>query len=446
VNDQLKTYYIESLGCNKNTVDSEILMTLLRDRGFMRVDSPDLANLIIVNTCAFIDEAKQEAVDTILELSRYRNENVRLIATGCLPQIHAGELLKQMPEVDVVAGAANLQSIIDSLHSHQPTRDLRQSRVAADRYSQRVKRTDFLSDRGFAYLKISEGCSRKCSFCLIPSIRGSLRSRSIDEIVEEALYLEQRGVKEIILTSQDTLSYGDDLGKRYALRDLIERLLESTGNTRFRLLYLRPAETLLQHLDLFDHERIHAYFDIPVQHVSERIIRRMNREGTAGEYESVIDGIRARIPNAVLRTTVITGFPGEEEEDFQNLLEFISRVRFNHVGVFSFSPQRGTAAHALRKRIPLPIAQRRRDEILELQRRISRELMAGEIGTICDVLVEEKVANHSLYFGRSYHFAPEVDGCFLVRCSRERKPGSLVRARVTGSDDYDLSGVEIIDS
>jgi ribosomal protein S12 methylthiotransferase len=437
-----KTFYLESLGCNKNTVDSEILMALLRERGFSRVERPELADRIIVNTCTFIDEAKQESIESILGFARMKKPESRLIVTGCFPQMHAGEIKELMPEVDVIAGSGDLVAVADAIDSDGKQRDYPLTRRIPKTYVLQAMRTDFLTGGAHAYLKISEGCNRGCSYCLIPAIKGPLRSRAVAEIVDETRDLTHRGVKELILTSQDTLSYGSDLHSRHGLRYLVERILAETDIPRIRLLYLRLGESLISTLSLFQNERILPYFDVPVQHVSKNMLEKMNRPGDGQLFEEIIARIRERVPRAVLRTTVITGFPGEKKSDFDELLGFIERVRFNHLGVFVFSPQEGTGAFHLRPRVRVSTAEERRNTLLALQREISGSLLKEEIGRDFDVLIEEPIQGDERFFGRSYHFAPEVDGVFLVRSSRELKPGSLIRARVTRADEYDLHGID----
>ncbi len=439
-----KTYYIQSLGCNKNTVDSEILMTMLEERGFRRVDEPEDADRIIVNTCSFIDEAKQESIDAILNLTSHVKEGARLVVTGCFPQVYPEVIKQKISEVDVITGTGNLNTVIEAIASQTDQRDFPGTRVISDTYSNPVLRTRFLSAEGFAYLKISEGCSRGCSFCLIPYIKGSLRSRPADEILNEAKYLEKKGVNELILTSQDTLSYGIDLGDKRGLQTLIGRLIGETTIPFIRLLYLRPDSELLEMLDLFKNSRVLPYFDMPVQHAAEKVLRNMKREGNSQYYKKVIDEIRNQIPHAVFRTTVITGFPGEGVKEFVELRRFIEKVKFNHVGVFVFSMQRETGAYQLGERVKIRVAERRKDVILSQQREISHGLLGAEVGRTFDVLIEERIQGEKLYFGRSYHFAPEVDGIFVVKSEREITPGSIIRVRATSAEDYDLHGREVL--
>ena len=435
-----KTYYIHSLGCNKNTVDSEIIMSLLKARGYRRVDQPENASRIIVNTCAFIDSAKEEAIEAIMGLSQRKHEEALLVVTGCMPQIYASEIRRNIPEADIITGSGDLAAVIDSIDTNSKVGDYPSTRDIPKYYSNEVMRTEFLINRGYAYIKISEGCNRSCSFCLIPQIKGNLRSRSVDEIVREARYLEEQGAGELILTSQDTLSYGSDRDDESNLRFLVEQIVENTGVSFIRLLYLRPSKKLLSLLDLFVNGRVVPYFDIPVQHASEKVLKKMNREGNAAQYESIIAGIRKHIPHAVLRTTLITGFPGEGKREFEELLSFIKHIRFNHVGVFAFSPQRETVANSLHGRVKKGVAERRKETLLNCQRSISRELLQSEVGKTYDVLIEEKIEKERLYFGRSYHFAPDVDGLFVVESKRQLKTGSIVKVRTHSAEEYDLHG------
>jgi ribosomal protein S12 methylthiotransferase len=450
-----KTVYLESLGCNKNTVDSEIMLAMLAAKGYRRTSEPEDASLILVNTCAFIDDAKEEAVNAILELARRKSTGSRMVVAGCLTQIHHRDLLEGIPEVDAVIGIGNLEYLLDAITSGageragsessaagapDRERDFPESRAVDGRYREYRWGRELITPKGYAYLKIAEGCGRRCSFCLIPAIRGKQRSRTIGSLVEEAKTLEGRGVRELILTSQDTLSYGKDLEMKRGLTELVERLVAETRIDFFRLLYLRPGKELLESLEIFGHERVLPYFDIPVQHVSPAVLRKMNRGGGYESYLKMTDLIRGRFPDAVLRTTLMVGFPGEGEEEYDLLTKFVEEVRFDHLGVFRFSPQPGTGAASLEGRAASRVAGRRRDALLARQREISRERLRRNLGKTFDVLVEERFEGDSRYIGRSYHFAPEVDGLFMVESKKTLAPGDLVKAVVTSSDDYDLYG------
>lgn len=438
--------FLLSLGCSKNTVDSEIMLSLLENEGFRRVDAPEEATHLVVNTCAFIDEAKEEAIDSILELARVKKqragEGIRprpvLIVTGCMAQLYARELREEIPEADVIMGNGDLRLVLEAVRNPAAW-VLERSLRRGDACPEYPPRRELISSPGSAYLKISEGCSRRCSFCLIPAIRGPLRSRSMDSILAEARDLEGRGVRELILVSQDTLGYGRELYGRPALAALVSRLLEHTRLPWIRLLYLSPQGELLDLLPLFEDRRLLPYFDVPVQHASREVLRAMGRSGDGESYRRLFDTIRERVPGAVLRTTFLVGFPGEGEAEYRRLLDFARKVRFNHAGVFEFSPQEGTPAHGMKGRADGKTAQRRKSRLLEIQQDISRALLSEEVGRELDVLVEEQ-GDESAAFGRSYHFAPEVDGLFVLSGAGKAEPGNLVRARVTGSGVYDLYG------
>jgi ribosomal protein S12 methylthiotransferase len=434
-----KSVFVLSLGCSRNTVDSETMIAILERAGHRIVHQPQDADVFLVNSCAFIEEAKRETVDTVLTLARYKKDTSRLIVAGCFPQLYSREVLNGIPEVDAVIGIGNLSLILDATES-QDKKDYPQSRLIGNHYREYPKRKTLTTLPGYAYLKVSEGCSGSCSFCLIPFIKGPMRSRAIDAIVKDANGLHEMGTKEIVLTSQDTLAYGRDLGMKNGIRTLMRALLEGTDVERIRLLYLSPHEELMKAIDLFEDERVLPYFDLPVQHVSPKLLQSMHRYGSRGYFRNIISRIRKRFPHAVFRTTVIVGYPGEKKADFAELLDFVGEVRFNHLGVFVFSSQRETEASRLKGRVKQSTAEKRQKIIIDLQRRISGALLQKEVGNVLTVLVEERIADSDLYFGRSYHFAPEVDGTFVVRSSREIEPGTVIQALVTRADDYDLHG------
>jgi ribosomal protein S12 methylthiotransferase len=441
-----RSVFLLSLGCSKNTVDSEVMLALLQEEGFRWVESPEEATHLVVNTCGFIDQAKEEAVDSIMELARVKESRAGegdrarpvLIVTGCMAQLYARELQEEIPEIDVLMGNGDLRLVREAVRG-RASGVLERSLLRGEAYPEYPPRRELISSPGSAYLKISEGCGRRCSFCLIPAIRGPLRSRSMESILAEAGDLEDQGVRELILVSQDTLGYGRDLSGKPALAGLVSRLLERTGFPWIRLLYLSPQRELLELLPLFEDRRLLPYFDVPVQHASQGVLRAMGRSGDGESYRRLFDTIRERVPRAVLRTTFLVGFPGEGEAEHGELLELVRTVRFNHVGVFMFSPQEGTPAFAMKATVHEKTALRRRNRILELQQDVSRGLLAGEVGSDLEVLVEER-GEEGTAFGRSYHFAPEVDGLFVLSGAAGAKPGDLVRARVTRSEVYDLYG------
>jgi len=438
-----KTVYIESLGCNKNTVDSEILLSILKKKGYSRTGDPDKAVFVIVNTCAFIDAAKQETIDTVFELAGKKSPEAKLIVAGCFSQLYHREIVKEMPEVDAVIGTGNLEAIINAVEGGITGKYFPESMVLPKRFNEYGGRTELLTPAGYAYIKISEGCSRNCSFCLIPRIKGRLRSRNTADIVEEATQLEKMGVKELIITSQDTLRFGSDRSEKESLSSLIQSLLSETGIPFFRLLYLRPGRELIRNLDIFSNNRVVPYLDIPLQHVSKKILQLMHRDGDYYSYREIIAEIRKKIPHAVLRSTFIVGFPGETEEDFTMLLDFMQEIRFNHLGVFVFSPQEHTDAAVLPMMVDEKTAEKRREAVFALQKNISKEMLSEERGKTFPVLIEENIEEEHISLGRSYHFAPEVDGLFVVHSNTWIEPGSLIRALVTHTGDYDLFGMAV---
>jgi len=437
-----KLVYLESLGCNKNTVDSETILSLLKSKGYKKTFDPSLASIIIINTCAFINEAKEESINTILELSQFKSRGSKLIVTGCLPQLYHKSIIEEMQEVDAVLGVGDLSTIIKAIDSKE-RRDYPESRIIKDNYIEYPVRDEFLTFKGSVYIKIAEGCNRNCSFCLIPKIKGRQRSREIKNILNEVNQLELKGVKEIILTSQDTLSYGYDLGYRKGLQDLIHALIKNTDIRYIRLLYLRPDSELINNFEIFNNKRVVPYFDIPIQHVSETILNRMNRWGGCEYYKDILGKIRKNTKNSIIRTSIIVGFPGETEDDFEKLTGFIQENQFDHIGVFEFSAQKETEAYKLNNKVKKNIASKRKDKILEMQREISKNRLEKNIGKIYDVLIEENFENSDLYIGRSYHFAPEVDGVFVVESSFNHKAGQIIKAKVKWADYYDLHGVEV---
>ncbi len=440
-------FYIETLGCNKNTVDSEIITSLLAKKGVIQTKDPEEAEYLIVNTCGFIDSAKEETIDTIFSLAQYKNtgKKKKLFVTGCFSQLYYNILEKEIPEIDAIFGVGNLEKIIDAITDESGSINgvCKDSLNVEPVYREYNLDKRLISTSGFAYVKIAEGCNRKCSFCLIPKIRGRFRSRRIEDIVSEIINLERSGIYEIILVSQDTLSYGHDLKLSNGLRLLLEEILDKTGIKLIRLLYLRPSEDLLSILDLFKDDRVIPYFDIPVQHVNDKILRSMRREGSRDIYTNLIEKIRNSVDNPVVRTSLIVGFPGEGEKEFDELLDFVREVRFNHLGVFTFSPQEGTEAYNLKGEVPEDIAEERKKIVLELQSKISEELLKRDVGKVVDVLVEEKVKGENIYFGRDYHFAPEVDGVFVIHSHKKIKVPSLVKCRITKAETYDLHGVPV---
>ncbi|NLU40921.1 MAG: 30S ribosomal protein S12 methylthiotransferase RimO [Firmicutes bacterium] len=438
---------IVSLGCSKNLVDSEVMAGILAKRGYGLVSSVEEADIAIINTCGFIESAKQESVDTVLEIAdRGKRSGLSvLIVAGCLGQRYAAELLKSMPEINAVVGTGEFPRIDEIVE-----RALAGERVVAvghpeylyDHDSPRIMSTP----KHYAYLKIADGCDNRCSYCAIPQIRGCLRSRRIESVQTEAEALAAAGCRELILIAQDTTAYGVDLYGRPMLPELIRSLCRVDGIEWIRLLYTYPTRITDDLIDvIIEQPKVARYLDIPLQHVSGRILQAMGRAGDAASLSRLFGRIRERIPDITLRTSLIVGFPGETDEEFSELMQFVEDQKIDRVGVFMYSREEGTAAASLDGQIPERLKKRRYAEIMELQKSISLEKMRARIGSVERVLVDgvseecEWVA-----VGRSQREAPEVDGLIYIENERPDQ-GAFVDVRITNASDYDLVG-EIVSS
>lgn len=415
-----------NLGCSKNQIDGEYVLGSLVEAGFTHVTDLSEAELILVNTCAFIQEAKQEAIDTILEMATYKTDGTcrYLAVCGCFSERYRREVASRFPEVDYWFGVHTWREEMAVLLSG-----------AAPPHAGRVLTLGGPSH----YLRISQGCSRKCSFCVIPSIRGTFASTPYDTILAEARRLEEAGVQECILVSQDTSSYGRDVGS--TLVRLVERLLSDTSFPWLRLMYLHPSRVDTDLIDLVASEpRVCSYFDIPLQHIADPVLRNMRRTPLSSGIRALIERIRERAPSAALRSSFIVGFPGETERDFGELLSFLEWARFEKAGVFPFSPEEGTPAADMRPRPRNSTARRRCEDLMTLQREISREIGLTRVGTVLDVLVEPPVeADEGDREGRTQWDAPEIDGRVHL-CSNRPLTEHFVRAHITDTDEYDLYG------
>lgn len=436
----MKTLYIVSLGCAKNLVDSEVMLGLLDQRGYSVVETPDEAGLLLVNTCGFIGSAVEEAVDEILALAEYKKADPakRLVVTGCLVQRYGGELQKELPEVDLFVGTDGFQKIVELLEEEEsPSLTM-------------VPTSSFLMDSSLprkistpahrAYLKITEGCDNRCSYCLIPSIRGRLRSRTVADLLTEARGLDTAGVKELTLVAQDLLAFGLDRG-RAELAELLAAILEQTSIPWLRLLYLHPARLQRDFLKFMAaNPRILPYFDIPVQHVNDRVLRLMNRPYKKARLEELVDDIREILPESAIRTTLMVGFPGETEAEFHEIMEFLEHYRFDHVGVFTYANEEGCPAQGLPDHLSEEVKESRRAAVMELQAGISLARQEQYVGRVETVLVEGLSRETDLLLeGRSRFQAPEIDGCVYITAG-ETTPGALVRVKISEAHTYDLVG------
>ena len=443
--------YLESLGCARNQVDSEIMTGRLKKAGWTITLDPEEAETIVVNTCSFIEEAAQESIDIILELAEYKKKGIcnRLVVTGCLPERYREEILKSLPEVDVLLGTGAFEQIAraarEPQYSHMcvlPDPDL------TELQPRDVPRD--LTVPHVAYLKIAEGCSKACTYCIIPKLRGKQKSRPPEEIVAEATRLITDGVNELVLVAQDTTAYGNDLPTRSNLSRLMESLatipmdnLSRKTLPWFRVLYGHPESIEDSFIEaLAAHSQLCSYFDIPIQHVSAGILKHMGRRYTKDDLHRLFDRIRDRVPDAVLRTTIIVGFPGETDNDFETLLQFVEDVRFDNLGVFIYSDSDDLASHQLTRHIPRDVANDRYHQLMSAQSGISSENNRKYIGKSVKVLVEESVENH-LFAGRTNFQAPEVDGLTYINTAKipfGLKIGSFADMRVTDAMEYDLMG------
>jgi ribosomal protein S12 methylthiotransferase len=446
--------YLESLGCARNQVDSEIMTGRLKKAGWTIVDDPEQAETIVVNTCSFIEDAAQESIDVILELAEYKKEGTckRLVVTGCLPERYREEILKSLPEVDVLLGTGAFDQIARAAREPQyahmcvlPDPDLTALQAQDDPRDLTVPHV--------AYLKIAEGCSKSCTYCIIPKLRGKQKSRPPKEIVSEATRLIANGVNELVLVAQDTTAYGNDLPTRSNLSRLMESLanipindFSRTTQPWFRVLYGHPESIENSFIEaLASHSHLCSYFDIPVQHISPGILKQMGRRYTKDDLYRLFDRIRDRVPDAVLRTTIIVGFPGETGKDFDALLKFVEDVRFDHLGVFIYSDSDDLASHQLSNHIPKKLATDRYHLLMSAQSGISSENNRKYIGQAVKVLVEESL-DHHLFAGRTNFQAPEVDGLTYINTAKRPfglKIGSFADMRVTDTMEYDLMGEAI---
>lgn len=427
-----------SLGCCKNLVDSEIMLGILNKEGFEITFQAEEADVVIINTCAFIEGAQQEAIDTILEFAQYKKEHLKkLIVAGCLSQRYKEEVLSLMPEVNAVIGIDEIEKIGEIIKSDEKY-FVGEGCGAYPEGAPRILATPPHT----AYLKIAEGCDNNCTYCAIPYIRGRFRSRKIEDILIEAEKLAKDGVKELIVVAQDTTRYGEDIYGEGKLHVLLKELCSIEGFSWIRVLYTYPERLSNEVLETFaEEEKIVKYFDIPIQHISDSVLKRMGRKSSGDSIRELIKKIRKIMPDAALRTSLIAGFPGESEEDFEKLYSFVEEVKFSRLGVFAYSKEEGTPAEKLSGHLPEEVKKERADKIMRLQMDISREYLKGFIGRKIEVLVEGAVGD--MYYGRSYLDAPDIDGKVYFTGGGDHLIGYHTTVLITESDDYDLKGERI---
>ena len=434
-----------SLGCDKNLADSEEMLGLLVAHGYTITNDETKADVAVVNTCAFIHDAKEESIANILEMARYKEEGTLkvLAVTGCLAQRYKEEIIKEIPEVDVVLGTTSFDDLLKALdQAFEGEKYLEFKDISA---MPEIESKRMITTGGhFEYLKIAEGCDKHCTYCIIPKLRGKYRSVPMEKLIRQAEYLAEQGVKELILVAQETTIYGMDLYGEKSLHRLLKALCQIPGICWIRVLYCYPEEIYPELIQVMKEEKkICHYLDLPIQHASDKILKRMGRRTTKEELKQIVSDLRTAIPDIILRTTLITGFPGETQEDHEELMDFIDEMEFDRLGVFTYSPEEDTPAASMPDQIPEEVKEDRQAELMELQQEISFDKGNERIGKEVLVMIEGKVADENAYVGRTYGDAPNVDGYIFINTDEELMTGDIVKVRVTGAYEYDLIG-EII--
>lgn len=433
-----------SLGCDKNLVDTEKMLGILGGDGFQFTDSEEEADVIIINTCCFIGDAKEESVNTILEMARCKEEGrcKALLVTGCLAQRYKDEILTEIPEVDGILGTSSYDQIGAMV---KQILEEKKEHVSCFRDINALPRTDggrMVTTGGhYAFLKIAEGCDKHCTYCIIPSLRGSYRSVPMEDLLQEARGLAAQGVKELILVAQETTLYGVDLYGEKSLPRLLRELAKIPGIQWIRIQYCYPEEITDELIQVIrEEEKVCHYLDIPIQHASDPVLKRMGRRTNQEELRRIIGKLRKEIPDIAIRTTLISGFPGETEEDHEELIAFVDEMEFERLGVFAYSLEEDTPAAQMPDQVPQELKEERRDEIMELQQEIAFEKAESLVGRVLDVMIEGKVADEPAYVGRTYMDSPNVDGLIFVNADLQLMSGDFVRVKVTGAAEYDLIG------
>lgn len=431
-----------SLGCDKNLVDTEMMLGMLSEHGHEFTDDENEAEVVVVNTCCFINDAKEESIQVLIEMGERRKEGdlKALIAAGCLAQRYQDEILTEIPEVDAIVGTTAIDKIVDALesvlngNSHNELKSIHEKPVTD-------KKRIVTTGGHYAYLKIAEGCDKHCTYCIIPKIRGDFRSVPMESLLNEAKTLVESGVKELILVAQETTMYGVDLYGQKSLPLLLKKLCEINGLVWIRILYCYPEEITDELIQVIKEEKkICKYLDIPIQHGCDAVLKRMGRRTNKEQLKTVVSKLRSEIPDICLRTTLITGFPGETEEQHEELMEFVDEMEFDRLGVFTYSPEEDTPAAGFDEQVDEEVKLDRQAELMELQQEIAFDKADAMIGEKLLVMVEGRVADENAYVGRTYKDAPNVDGFIFIQTDEELMTGDFVPVKVTGSYEYDLIG------
>ena len=431
-----------SLGCAKNQVNAEQMLFLLRVAGYEILPDPDGADLVIINTCGFIEDAKAEAIDNILAMGEMKKEGRigKILVTGCLAQRYQQEIIDEIPEVDAVLGTTSYDHIVEAVeealagNGHVVLEDVD---ALPD-----VKEKRLVTTGGhYAYMKIAEGCDKHCTYCIIPKLRGNYRSVPMEKLLAEAKDLADQGVKELILVAQETTVYGKDLYGEKSLHKLLRELCKISGIQWIRILYCYPEEIYDELIQTIKEEnKVCHYLDLPIQHASDAVLKRMGRRTSKAQLVEIIEKLRKEIPDISLRTTLITGFPGETQEQHEELKDFVDEMEFDRLGVFTYSPEEDTPAATMTEQIPEEVKEERQAELMELQQEIAFDLAEDMVGREVLVMIEGKVADENAYVGRTYKDAPNVDGLIFINTDEELMSGDFARVRVTGALEYDLIG------
>lgn len=433
-----------SLGCDKNLVDTEEMLGKLCENSDISFTDDEMeADVIIINTCCFVNDAKEESINTIIEMAEHRTHGRcrSLIVAGCLAQRYKSEILKEIPEVDAVIGTASTDAILDIVNRLQKDEDNIEVYNPLDMPVSADKKRILTTGGHYAFLKIAEGCNKCCSYCVIPSIRGKYRSIPMEQLVHKAQELADGGVKELILVAQETTMYGVDIYNKKMLPELLEKLCAINGLYWIRILYCYPEEITDELIQVIkNQDKICNYLDIPVQHAADNVLKNMKRRATLAQLTDTIGRLREEIPDIVLRTTLISGFPGETEEDHEILKKFVEDMRFDRLGVFAYSPEEGTEAAEMENQVDENIKEERRDELMSIQQDIAFEMSESRIGREMLVMIEGKLTNENAYVGRTYMDAPGVDGNIFITTDADLMTGDFVKVKVTGAVEYDLIG------
>jgi len=445
--EKIKLFCV-SLGCDKNLVDTEKMLGVAGGLGVSFTDDETEADAILINTCCFIGDAKEESVNTILEMARYKEEGKcrALIVAGCLAQRYKQEIIDEIPEVDAILGTTSYEEIGNVLtRLFGEEKEKKEEHISCfhdlKELPETAKKRVMTTGGHYAFLKIAEGCDKRCSYCIIPYLRGPYRSVPMEQLLAEARELAENGVRELILVAQETTLYGKDLYGEKTLPKLLHELAQIDGIEWIRIQYCYPEEItdeLIQAIKT--EEKVCHYLDIPIQHASDRILKRMGRRTHKAELKERIGALRREIPDIALRTTFICGFPGETEEDHEELMEFVDEMEFERVGVFTYSAEEDTPAYSYPDQIPEEVKEERRADVMELQQEIAFEHCENMVGKVLDVMIEGKVADEPAYVGRTYMDAPNVDGLIFVNADEMLMSGDFVRVKVTGANEYDLIG------